>query len=112
MTNQDGVGDPYPAYNISHVEATKFARKLNQLSEAGGVLAGYEVRLPTEAQWEYAVRAGSKAAYCFGDDAGKLGDYAWYSGNSGNKNHPVGTRKPNDWGIHDGHGSVWEWCSD
>ena len=111
-TNQDGVGDPYPAYNISHVEATKFARKLNQLSEAGGVLAGYEVRLPTEAQWEYAVRAGSKAAYCFGDDAGKLGDYAWYSGNSGNKNHPVGTRKPNDWGIHDGHGSVWEWCSD
>ena len=111
-TNQDGVGDPYPAYNISHDEATKFARKLNQLSEAGGVLAGYEVRLPTEAQWEYAVRAGSKAAYCFGDDAGKLGDYAWYSGNSGNKNHPVGTRKPNDWGIHDGHGSVWEWCSD
>jgi formylglycine-generating enzyme required for sulfatase activity len=111
-TNDYGVGDAYPAYNISHDEARQFARKLNRLLEAGGVLAGYEVRLPTEAQWEYAVRAGSKTAYCFGDDAGKLGEYAWHWGNAGNKNHPVGTRKPNGWGIHDGHGSVWEWCSD
>jgi formylglycine-generating enzyme required for sulfatase activity len=107
-----GVGDRYPAYYISHDEATEFARKLNQLLEAEGVILGYEVRLPTEAQWEYAVRAGSTTAYCFGDDENKLGDYAWYDKNSGNKNHPVGTKKPNAWGIHDGHGSVWEWCSD
>ena len=111
-SNEYGVGDAYPAYNISHDEARQFARKLNQLFEAGGVLAGYEVRLPSEAQWEYAVRAGSKTAYCFGDYAGNLGDYAWYSDNSDNKNHPIGTRKPNAWGIQDGHGSVWEWCSD
>ena len=111
-TQEYGVGDKYPAYSISHDEATQFARKLNQLLEAEGVILGYEVRLPTEAQWEYAVRAGSTTAYCFGDDEKKLGDYAWYDKNSGNKNHPVGTKKPNAWGIHDGHGSVWEWCSD
>ena len=111
-TQEYGVGDKYPAYFISHDEATQFARKLNQLLEAEGMIAGYEVRLPTEAQWEYAVRAGSTTAYCFGDDEKKLGDYAWYVENSGNKNHPVGTKKPNAWGIHDGHGSVWEWCSD
>jgi formylglycine-generating enzyme required for sulfatase activity len=111
-TQEYGVGDKYPAYYISHDEATQFARKLNQLLEAEGIIAGYEVRLPTEAQWEYAVRAGSTTVYCFGDDEKKLGDYAWYDENSGNKNHPVGTKKPNVWGIHDGHGSVWEWCSD
>jgi serine/threonine protein kinase len=107
-----GVGDRYPAYSISHNEATLFARKLNVLLEAEGVIGGYEIRLPTEAQWEYAVRAGSTTAYCFGSDEGKLGEYAWYDENSGNTNHPVGTKKPNAWGIHDGHGSVWEWCSD
>jgi hypothetical protein len=107
-----GVGDRYPAYSISHNEATLFARKLNVLLEAEGVIGGYEIRLPTEAQWEYAVRAGSTTAYCFGSDEGKLGEYAWYDKNSGNTNHPVGTKKPNAWGIHDGHGSVWEWCSD
>jgi formylglycine-generating enzyme required for sulfatase activity/serine/threonine protein kinase len=107
-----GFGDQYPAYNISHDEATQFARKLNELLEAQGVIAGYEVRLPTEAQWEYAVRAGSAADYCFGDNVQSLGDYAWYDENSRNTNHPVGTKLPNAWGIHDGHGSVWEWCSD
>jgi formylglycine-generating enzyme required for sulfatase activity len=111
-SQQHGVGDRYPAYNISHDEAKLFARKLNQLLESEGVIGGYEVRLPTEAQWEYAVRAGSTTAFCFGSDEGKLGEYAWYEKNSGSTNHPVGTKKPNAWGIHDGHGSVWEWCSD
>jgi formylglycine-generating enzyme required for sulfatase activity len=105
-----GVGDRYPAYRISHDEATEFARKLNQLLE--GFIGGYDVRLPTEAQWEYTVRAGSTTVYSFGSDEGKLGEYAWYNKNSGNTNHPVGTKKPNAWGIHDEHGSVWEWCSD
>ena len=65
-----------------------------------------------QALWEYAVRASSTTAYCFGDDEKKLGEYAWYSQNSGSKHHPVVTKKPNAWGIHDGHGSVCEWCSD
>ena len=107
-----GVGDKYPAYSISHTEASQFSQKLNQLLMAQGNIAGYEVRLPTESQWEYAIRAGSTADYCFGNHEKKLEDYAWYEKNSGFKNHVVGTKLPNLWGIHDGHGSVWEWCSD
>jgi formylglycine-generating enzyme required for sulfatase activity len=111
-TQQYGVGYKHPVYNVSHEEATQFARKLNQLLYAEGVITGYEFRLPTEAQWEYAVRAGSISAYCYGDDVKKLDEYAWYGKNSGDKNHSVKTKLANAWGIHDGHGSVLEWCSD
>ena len=96
-------GGSLPVETVSWDDAQIFIQKLNQLS--GKKL----YRLPTEAEWEYACRAGTTSEYYFGDDASQLGEYAWFGGNSGQTTHPVGQKKPNEWGLYDMAGNVWEW---
>jgi formylglycine-generating enzyme required for sulfatase activity len=95
---------------VSWEEARAFCDKLNALEEPRS--GGDRYRLPTEAEWEYACRAGSTTRFSFGDDAAGLGDYAWFSDNSGSQTHPVGQKRPNAWGLYDMHGNVFEWCED
>ena len=106
-----------PATNVSYFDALEFCEKLTEVErKAGKLKADEEYRLATEAEWEYACRAGTTTAYSFGDDEKQLGEYAWFNGNSENVDekyaHKFGLKKPNPWGLHDMHGNAWEWCSD
>jgi formylglycine-generating enzyme required for sulfatase activity len=95
-----------PVENVSWEDVQEFIRRLN--AREGGTT----YRLPTEAEWEYAARAGTTTRWSFGDDASQLGRYARHDGNAGGPTHPVGQLQPNPWGLYDMHGNVWEWVQD
>jgi formylglycine-generating enzyme required for sulfatase activity len=95
-----------PVEQIFWNDAQGFIQKLNARGD------GYVYRLPTEAEWEYAARAGTQTAYFFGNDVSQLGNYAWFDGNSGSQTHAVATKPANGFGLYDMHGNVWQWVQD
>jgi len=99
-------GDDLPVERVSWDDVQEFIRELNEKEGTD------KYRLPSEAEWEYACRAGTTTRYSFGDSESKLGDYAWYGDNSGDKTHLVGRKKPNPYGLPDIHGNVWELVQD
>lgn len=120
--------DQRPVENVSWLDVVKFCIRLSEIEtlspyyrvpeqsvadeQVVEILGGDGYRLPTEAEWEYACRAGSSGNWCFGNDERKLKQFAWYDRNSGGTTHAVGQKQPNAWGFHDMHGNVWEWCAD
>jgi formylglycine-generating enzyme required for sulfatase activity len=99
--------DPsHPVENVTWDEAQVFMSKLKEM------FWYLNVSLPTEAQWEFACRAGTSAEYSFGNNLGLMDEYGWYKGNANGMHHPVGSKRPNPWGIYDMHGNVREWCLD
>jgi formylglycine-generating enzyme required for sulfatase activity len=99
-------GAKWPVENVSWEDCQLFVEKLNRQT-------GRNIyRLPTEAEWEYACRAGSITAYSFGDDKKLLSEFGWHSANANGEIHPVGQKIPNPWGFYDMYGNVWEWCND
>jgi formylglycine-generating enzyme len=118
----DSSRDDLPVNKVTWFDTVRFC---NRLSDRAGLQRCYQInerdvtwdreavgyRLPTEAEWEYACRAGTTTAYSFGDDAQHLDTYAWFEQNA-NDIKPVGSKLPNPWGLHDVHGHLWQWCWD
>ncbi len=102
-----------PVEKVSFLDASNYCAAVTQRERRAGRLpAGYEYRLPTEAEWEYACRAGTTNTFSFGSDTNLAGQFAWTAENSAETTHPVGLKRPNPWGLYDMHGNVWEWCLD
>jgi formylglycine-generating enzyme required for sulfatase activity len=102
----ESCGADCPVEMVSWDDIQEFIKELNQRD------SDYQYRLPTEAEWEYAARAGSETRFGFGDSDETLKEYAWFKDNSGRETHPVSEKRPNKWGLYDMHGNVYEWCQD
>jgi formylglycine-generating enzyme required for sulfatase activity len=104
------LASEHPVNRVSWNDAMEFCRKLSAFPAEKS--AGHRYRLPTEAEWEYACRAGTTTAYGFGDDDSQLAKFAWFQDNSAAITRPVGGKKPNAWSLYGMHGNVYEWCQD
>jgi formylglycine-generating enzyme required for sulfatase activity len=111
--DKEQCGENFPAVCVNWYEADLFCKTLTGLErEAGRLPETQAYRLPTEAEWEFACRAGTTTAYSFGDSPKHLKEYGWYDRNSARQVHWVAAKTPNQWGLFDMHGNVWEWCAD